>query len=72
MHGTGHALGREVHENPRFNALSEYVVEPGMVLTVEPGLYYPAVGGVRIEDVIVFHPDGQKENITHFNSSFFV
>lgn len=72
MHGTGHGLGLQVHEEPRFNALSTAIVEPGMVMTVEPGLYYPKIGGVRIEDVVIFHPRGRKENITHFNLPSFI
>lgn len=72
MHGTGHSLGLSIHEEPRFNARSSRTIEPGMVFTVEPGLYYPAIGGVRIEDVVVFHPDGRKENITHFNKPYII
>ncbi len=48
FHGTGHALGLEIHEFPRFQ---KTVFKPGQVITVEPGLYYPGLGGVRIEDV---------------------
>lgn len=72
MHGTGHSLGLAVHENPRLNAQSDRIIEPGMIFTVEPGLYYPGVGGVRIEDVVVFHPDGRKENITRFDKPYVI
>jgi len=72
MHGTGHSLGLSVHENPRLAANFKGIIEPGMVFTVEPGLYYPARGGVRIEDIVVFYPDGRKENITHFNKPYFI
>jgi len=72
MHGTGHSLGLSVHEGPRLNAVCDRIIQPGMTLTIEPGLYYPDVGGVRIEDVVVFHLDGTKENITQFNKSFFI
>src|SRR2546423_2375070 len=50
FHGTGHGLGLEIHEYPRFQ---KTVFKVGQVLTVEPGLYYPGLGGVRIEDVVV-------------------
>lgn len=72
MHGTGHSLGLSVHEGPRLNAVCDRIIEPGMALTVEPGLYYPGIGGVRIEDVVVFHLDSTKENITQFNKPLYI
>ena len=72
MHRTGHALGLLIHEDPRFGSEFPDVIEPGMVFTVEPGLYYPGIGGVRIEDIVVFHPDGRKENITHYHKNFVI
>jgi Xaa-Pro aminopeptidase len=58
-HGLGHGIGLDIHEAPRFNQLqTDIVLEPGMVLTVEPGIYLPGVGGVRIEDDIVVTDDG--------------
>jgi Xaa-Pro aminopeptidase len=50
FHGTGHGLGMDLHEEPRFQKTRRF--ETGQVLTVEPGLYYPGLGGVRIEDVV--------------------
>jgi Xaa-Pro aminopeptidase len=64
FHGTGHALGLEIHEPPRI-ALNNFTLEKGMVLTVEPGLYYHPVGGVRIEDTILVTRTG-IENLTRF------
>ena len=55
FHGTGHGLGLEIHEHPR---LQKTVLKKGQVLTVEPGLYYPGLGGVRIEDVAAVTADG--------------
>ncbi len=52
-HGTGHGLGLDVHEAPRLSALSEAVLEEGMVITIEPGIYLPGFGGIRIEDAIL-------------------
>jgi Xaa-Pro aminopeptidase len=55
FHGTGHGLGLEIHEFPRFQ---KTIFKPGQVLTVEPGLYYPGVGGARVEDVVALTADG--------------
>lgn len=55
FHGTGHGLGLEIHEYPRFQ---KTVFKPGQVITVEPGLYYPGLGGVRIEDVVAVTASG--------------
>lgn len=60
FHGLGHGLGLEVHEAPRMGPKSPGVLEEGMVLTVEPGLYYPGIGGARIEDVIAITKTGYR------------
>ena len=62
FHGTGHGLGLEIHEYPRFQ---KTVFKKGQVLTVEPGLYYPGLGGVRLEDVAVLTDKGIRL-LSHF------
>jgi len=57
-HSTGHGLGMEVHESPRLSKASDDILKPGMVVTVEPGIYLPGLGGVRIEDDIVITETG--------------
>jgi Xaa-Pro aminopeptidase len=65
FHGTGHGLGMEIHEAPRIGLTSRDVLKPGHVVTVEPGLYYPQLGGVRLEDVAVVTANGPR-NLTKF------
>jgi Xaa-Pro aminopeptidase len=65
FHGTGHGLGLEIHEAPRIGPTSTGTLRAGHVVTVEPGLYYPEIGGVRLEDVALVtgnHP----RNLTKF------
>jgi Xaa-Pro aminopeptidase len=57
-HGLGHGVGLDVHEGPRLGTRSDATLEPGMVVTVEPGIYLPGQGGVRIEDLVIVTADG--------------
>ncbi len=65
FHGTGHGLGLEIHEAPRLSPTSTDVLETGQVVTVEPGLYYADLGGVRLEDVALITSNGPR-NLTKF------
>lgn len=57
IHGTGHGVGLDIHERPRIGRSGEILGE-GDVVTIEPGLYYPGVGGIRIEDTVVVEAVG--------------
>jgi len=59
-HGLGHGVGLDIHEAPVVSSRSKAVAEPGMVFTVEPGIYVPGVGGVRIEDMVQVTADGHR------------
>ena len=58
LHRTGHGIGLAVHEPPDVSASSEYVAQPGMVFSIEPGIYLPGKFGVRIEDLVAVTEDG--------------
>jgi Xaa-Pro aminopeptidase len=65
FHSTGHGLGLDLHESPRASANSEEMLQAGHVITIEPGLYYPSIGAVRLEDVAHITHRGAR-NLTKF------
>jgi Xaa-Pro aminopeptidase len=68
FHGTGHGVGLDIHESPRISRTGSLLQE-GQVVTVEPGLYYPGLGAVRIEDMVLVTKDGCR-NLTDFPKVF--
>ena len=69
FHGTGHGVGLEIHEAPSIGRTSDDLLRRGQVVTVEPGLYYPGIGGVRLEDMAVVTRNSPK-NLTKFEKIF--
>ncbi|MDD7267584.1 MAG: aminopeptidase P family protein [Lachnospiraceae bacterium] len=61
VHSLGHSVGLYIHESPNFSKLEERVMQPGMIMTVEPGIYIPDFGGVRIEDMILITENGCED-----------
>ena len=60
VHRTGHGLGTEIHEPPFITSSSETILEPGMVFSIEPGIYMPDKFGVRLEEIVILRDDGPE------------
>lgn len=63
-HSTGHGVGLQIHELPTISSSKDTVLEVGMIFTVEPGIYLPGIGGIRLEDMVLVKPEGY-EVLTH-------
>ncbi|HEX5039802.1 MAG TPA: Xaa-Pro peptidase family protein [Candidatus Limnocylindria bacterium] len=59
-HGLGHGIGLETHEAPRIRASEPFILEPGMVFSIEPGIYLPGITGIRIEDIVALEDAGPR------------
>jgi Xaa-Pro aminopeptidase len=68
FHGTGHGVGLDIHEAPRISRTGS-ILQEGHIVTVEPGLYYPGLGAIRIEDMVLVTKDGCR-NLTNFPKVF--
>lgn len=71
IHSLGHGLGLEVHEQPRISSISDIILRENMVVTIEPGIYIPGQGGIRIEDTVIINKDG-CEAITKANKNILI
>ena len=72
FHGLGHGVGLEIHEFPRLNPRNHTPLKPGIVVTDEPGLYYPDQGGIRLEDMVHITPEGSTVTLTEMEDQFII
>lgn len=69
VHGVGHGVSKTLHDSPRIGRNTEDILKEGDIVTIEPGLYYYNLGGIRIEDMFLITEDG-SERITNFSTEF--
>ncbi|MBR2872298.1 MAG: M24 family metallopeptidase [Lentisphaeria bacterium] len=72
FHGLGHGVGLDIHEFPRLNPRTHTPLKPGIVVTDEPGLYYPDKGGIRLEDMIYLNEEGKAVTLTEIEDQFII
>ena len=72
LHRTGHGLGMEIHEPPWITSESDTVLQPGMVFSIEPGVYFLGKFGIRIEDIVVVQPEGRCRCLTGLDRDLIV
>ena len=70
FHGLGHGVGLDIHEFPRLSPKASTPLKPGIVVTDEPGLYYPDKGGIRLEDMVWLSPEGKCVTLTEIEDQF--
>ena len=70
FHGLGHGVGLDIHEFPRLSPKANTPLKPGVVVTDEPGLYYPDKGGIRLEDMVWLSPEGKCVTLTEIEDRF--
>jgi len=69
VHGVGHGVSKKIHDAPRIGTKSNEILKEGDIITIEPGLYYKNIGGIRIEDLLLVTKKGSK-NLTNFSKEF--
>ena len=72
FHGLGHGVGLDIHEFPRLNPRNTTPLKAGVVVTDEPGLYYPDQGGIRLEDMVYLSPEGKAVTLTEMEDQFVI
>ena len=72
FHGLGHGVGLDIHEQPRLSPRNSEPLKPGVVVTDEPGLYYPEQGGIRLEDMVYLSEEGKAITLTEIEDQFII